>query len=285
MIIMSDKVYQIQNGAVTLYVDMKSDGTTFEFKGFTVNGDRHFYQPYISAYDNGVVADRPHVGLNQYLFDKYKMLADEQIQTYLDQHIRDMCIYTDHGEEFRNSWYNAGKEPVARLYKSIRYGQVIDGIVGLELNGMICLYDFVSSQTVGFRKEYTDEALNVTPMYIFYGGFLTQKLAFEQYKRGFAPPFYVELAKLNQFLTGKKSVKLVMKNGNVHEYKQHCGYEVSIYHLLRFDPENISEPFLLENSYDLKPRFAGNSPVTELDYLQHGRDKHYIDPNALKNFG
>jgi hypothetical protein len=48
---MSDNLYQIQNGAVTLHVDVKYDGVTFEFKGFTIAGDENFYQTYTSSYD------------------------------------------------------------------------------------------------------------------------------------------------------------------------------------------------------------------------------------------
>jgi hypothetical protein len=282
---MSDKLYQIQNGAVTLYVEMKYDGTTFEFRGFTVDGDENFYQPYISPYNNSSGGNRPCIGLDQYLFDKFKALADEQLKEYLDQNLRNMSIYEVRGDVVDSLWSTAGKEPDIRIQKYIQRSRVIDGIVGLEVNHAVCLYDFVRKEAAGYRKEYQDEELDTTLLQVFYGEHLARLLALEQHKRKLAPPFYTELVKLNRFLDGKKSVKLVMKDRSVHEYKHHNGNEVSAHSLLDFNAKNAAEPFSLADSYDLKPRFGGKRAVTELDYLQHSREKHYIDPDALRQFG
>ena len=283
---MSGKPYQIQNGSMTLYVDMKYEGTTFEFSGFTIDGDESFYQPCIGVRDSDLAQGRPRVDLNQYLFDKFKALADEELKEYLNRHISDMTIHDPSRDTCALVWHIAGQEPAIRFQKSVQCKYVIDGIVGIEINHTVCFYDFASNEIAGYRNAwnaYEDKPLNTTPMRVFYGEYLDRLLALEQYKRGLAPPYYVELAKLNRFLDGKKSVKLVMKNGAVHEYKHHYGYEVYLRALLSFHPENAA-PFSLEDNYDLKPRFSGNRPVDELDYLQYGREKHYIDPAVLKQF-
>ena len=44
-------------------------------------------------------------------------------------------------------------------------------------------------------------------------GTLKKILAYEQYKRGLTPPFYNEVAKINQFLKDKKSVTLLFNDG------------------------------------------------------------------------
>ena len=281
---MSDKIYQIKNGAVTLYVDMKYNGTNFEFVGLIVEGDGNFYQPHAGINDNENVDGRPRVGLGQYLLDKFKTLADEQLKDYLDRKIGDMSIYDAHDNGFERLWRGAGRGCDVRMQKCVCCRQAIDGIIGLEVNHMICLFDLAGNRVIGYKNQYGLEDPDITPLRAFYGDHLNCLLALEQLKRGFSPPFYMELAKLNHFLSGKKSMKLVMKDGSIYEYKHHNGNEVSVYSLLKFDSRNAAEPFSLNNSYDLRPRLTGNYPVEELDYLQYGRERHYIDPDALKQF-
>jgi len=276
---MSDKLYQIKNGAITLYVQMKYNGINFEFVGLTVDGDSNFYQPHVSIYDIDLVDGMPRVGLDQYLLDKFKTLADEQLKDYLDKNIEDMSVYDINDNGFERLWRNAGD---ISTQKSICCRQAIDGVIGFEVENMACLYDFVGNKVISYSNQYSEEDHGITPLRIFYGKRLNCLLAQEQLKRGFTPPFYTELVKLNRFLSGKKSVKLVMKDGAVHEYKHHHGDEVSITSLLYFNSRNATEPFSLENSYDLRPRFVSNRPVAELDYLQYGKERHYIDPVALK---
>jgi len=281
---MSDKLYQIKNGAVTLYVNMKYNGINFEFVGLTVDGDSNFYQPHVSFYDADPIDGRPRVGLDQYLLDKFKSLADKQLKDYLDQNIGDMSIYDIHDDRFEHLWRNAGCEPNSHTQESICCRQAIDGVIGFEVGNNDCLYDLASNKVIGYSNEYSEEEQGITPMRIFFGNHLNCQLALEQYKRGFSPPFYIELVKLNHFLRGKKSVKLVMKDGAVHDYKHHSGYEVFISSLLCFDSQYATQPFSLNNSYDLRPRFSSNRAIAELDYLQHGRERYYIDSVALKQF-
>ena len=42
---------------------------------------------------------------------------------------------------------------------------------------------------------------------------LKKIVAYEQYKRGLTPPFYNEIAKINKFLEGKKTVTLLLNDG------------------------------------------------------------------------
>jgi hypothetical protein len=217
--------------------------------------------------------------------DKLKTLANEQLAEYLEQNIHDFSAYEIRNESLKSLLSTAGAEPNVQLYKGLRWSNVIDGIVGLEVNRTVCLYDFTRNKICGYRKAYSDEPIDVTLLYIFYGEYLDRILALEQYKRGLAPPVYAETAKLSQFLNGKKSVKLIMKDGSMYEYKHHNGNEVCVSNLLHFNRENIAEPFSLEDSYDLRPQFNANRPLCDLDYLQYGREKYFIDMDALKQFG
>ena len=275
---MSDKLYPIKNGDVTLYVEMSYKGTQFDYKGFTVEGDSNFYMPSLTKFNQINLDGRPCVDVGDYLFDKYKALADAQLLEYLERHIHDTLSPKD----FNDFWQQAGQQPTLKHGRELREKQVIDGLVGIEVNRAVCVYNFAAHEPAGYKALYRDEELATTPMRVFYGDHLAQLLALEQYKRGLAPPVYTELVRLNAFLEGKKSVKLVMKNGAIHEFKPN--YNLSISGLLYYWPE-CKTPFCLQDAYHLKPGFGSSRPLADLDYLQHGKQQFVINTDVLGRFG
>ena len=275
---MSEKLYPIQNGDVTLYV-RTSNGTQFDFKGFTAEGDGNFYMPYMSPYSRIDLDGRPCVSIEDYLFEKYKAWADAQLQACLERHIHDALSPKDFG----SFWHEAGKQPAFRHSKNLRMGRVIDGLVGIEINNTVCNYNFAAQEPAGYRAHFRDEELATTPLRVFYGDWLSPLLALEQHCCGLAPPIYTELARLNAFLKGKKSVKLVMKDGAVHEYKRHNGCDIHLRALLSYAPHNVL-PFGLNDCYDIRPQFGCSRPLADLAYLQHGKQQFVIDVDALGRF-
>jgi len=278
--IMTDKMYPIQNGDVTLYVQMSYNGTQFDYKGFTVEGDGNLYMPGLTDYNHIDLDGRPCVDIGDYLFDMYKALADAQSRKYLERHIHDAIDPLT----FKCFWHQAGQPLSFRYYKKLREEQVIDGLVGIEIERTICYYNFVANESAGYRALYHDKKLATTPMKVFYGDYMAQLLALEQQKRGLAPPVYAELARLNAFLEGKKSVKLVMKDGAVFELKsRYTGDDITLSTLLDYSP-GAAAPFFLNDSYQMKPRFGCNCPLADLDYIQYGKQKFVIDVEALGRF-
>ena len=269
------KLFPIKNGRVTLYVHT-NNGTQFDFKGFTVKGDGNFYMPYISAYFGIDLDGRPCTSIEDHLFEKYKPLADAQLAEYLEEHIHGTLIATD----FSSFWYTAGKTLAFIYDKNLHLDRMLDGLVGIEINHTICIYNFAAGKPVGYRALYRNEELATTPLKVFYGDRLIQMLLLEQYRRGLAPPVYAELARLNTFLEGKKSVKLVMKDGAVHEYKHHNGGDIYLSTLFNYAP-NSAMPFCLNDCYDIRPRFNRSRPLADLDYLQYGKHRFVIDLEAL----
>ena len=272
------KLFPVKNGKVTLYVHT-NDGTQFDFEGFIVKGDGNLYMPYIGAHDRTSLDGRPCVSIEDHLFEKYKALADAQLAEYLEKHINDALVATD----FSSFWYDAGKPPTFRYDENLRLERVIDGLVGIEINHTVCIYNFAAGKLAGYRMRYQDAEQATTPLKVFYGDRLVQILLLEQYRRGLAPPVYAELARLNAFLEGKKSVKLVMKDGVVHEYKHHNGCDIYLSTLFSYSPDNAM-PISLNDCYDLKPRFVRGRPLTDLDYLQYGKHRFVIDMAALGQF-
>jgi len=282
-----DKLYPIRNGPVTVYVRRKYGGEEFEFKGLVVDGDDSYYAPYADIGSRIQLDDGEHpcVGLYSFLKDVYKAMADAELAAYLEVHIRDWSIYLCDSRDTPRVWYSAGQFPEHRRHTNLVLERGVNGIIGYELDHVVCLYDLVSKKHVGFKSGHNDKDTQITPMEVFYGLYLDQLLALEQHKRGTAPPAYAELARLAAFLEGKKSVKLVMKDGGVHELKPHNGCDVSLSRLLSIVPGNETAPFLLCDDYDLRPRFGRCRRLADLDYLQHGKHRFVIDAAALESTG
>jgi len=282
---MEETLYTIRNGKVTLHVNPDYSGKQFEFVGLTVEGDESFYMEsadefYQKRYD---VSDRRCVGLGSYLKGVYKALADAELAAHLEEHIHDRDFYICDRRDTPQVWYSAGQSPEYRRYSKLVLVSVIDGIVGYELDQTVCLYDFVNKKPLGFQSAHNGKTVRTTPMRVFYGLYLDQLMALEQHKRGTAPSAYSELVRLAAFLDGKKSVKLVMKDGGVHELKPHNGCDVSISRLLSIVPTDESYPFTLHDDYDLKPRFERGRHLTDLDCLRYGRHSFMLDAAALRS--
>jgi hypothetical protein len=282
---MEEKLYTIHNGKVTLYVRREYGGEKFEFKGLMVEDDASYYTPFADE-DSRIRLDdgeHPCAGLYAYLEDVYKAMADAELADYLEEHIRDRDFYICDRRDTPQVWYTAGHVPEPRHHTNLVLERVIDGIIGYEVDHTICLYDLVNKKHIGYKSGFRDAEVQTTPMRVFYGKYLEQLLALEQHKRGAAPPAYTELTRLAAFLKDKKSVKLVMKDGGLHELKPHNGCDVSLSRLLSIDPTDEKYPFTLHDDYDLKPRFERGRHLADLDCIRYGRHSFVLDAAALRS--
>ena len=218
-----------------------------------------------------------------YLKGVYKAQADAELATHLEEHIRDRDFYIRDRRDSPRLWYSAGHPPEYRRHTNLALERVIDGIVGYEMDYIVCLYDLVNKKRLGFQSAHNGKTVRTTPMGVFYGLYLDQLMALEQHKRGAAPPAYSELTRLAAFLEGKKSIKLVMKDGGVHELKPHNGCDVSISRLLSIVPTDESYPFTLHDDFDLRPRFERGRHLADLDCIRYGRHSFVLDAAALRS--
>jgi len=276
---MSEPLYPIQKGAFTYYLKGKYNGIDFELVGFTIDGVEGFYKIYHSSYSHEEIPGHPCIDISEYLLEKLKAFADVELQAYIEENINDYTIYEKSDYSGKDIWENAGIEPDRETATNLDCSKIVDGIVSLSLNGSnITTYDFTKEEFTGIHPLYGDKDRVVAPLMAVYGEVLDWILAMEQHKRGIAPPVYDEMLRLRIFLQGKKSLKLVMKNGTVHEFKPHYG-DISLFSIL----EDTGCEFVLKNSYYAKPELK-SQPLAALDYLQYGRTKFVIDLDAINTF-
>ena len=264
------KLYQIKNDGITVYTEWRSQ--EFKFKGFTVDNDpASYYVIYQSTYDP-VPNNREAVEMGKYLFNLYKAEADAQLQEYIEDNIDRYYFYAEYQDNNFPFWSNIintiGIEPKINSSYEVDLTEIMDGIVRLSINGVTCKYSFTEQKSFGFEPHYTRSEPIVSAMEIFYRGrILNELLALEQYNRGVSVPAYVELVKLREFLQDKKSVKIVMKSGEIYDLKKDNIYVRDIINHYHSDGRLC---FNLNNSYYAKPKMKYVQQLGELDYLQYG---------------
>ena len=278
------KLYEIKNGNITVYVE--SRGREFKFMGFTVyDNPESYYVVYKSPYDP-VPDNRIAVEMGKYLFNLYKAEADIQLQKHINDNINDYafyCEYQDNSFPFWSGIINtAGIEPKIKTDYDVDLTGIMDGIVTLSTNNVNCKFDFIERKSIGFDPHYTRDTPVVSAMEIFYRDrVLNELVALEQYKRGVGVPAYGELVKLREFLQEKKSVKLVMKSGEIYDLKKDS---LIVRDILGHYHSEGKLCFNLNNSYYARPHMKYVHLLSELDYLQYGRHKHYINEANLLNY-
>lgn len=72
-----------------------------------------------------------------------------------------------------------------------------------------------------------------------------------------------------------------MKSGIVHELKKDS---LCVADIIRHYSEDGRLSYYLNHSYYLKPDIERNLPLSSLDYLQFGKQKHYINEQKLSDY-
>ena len=93
------------------------------------------------------------------------------------------------------------------LLNNFEYKDISNGI--LQISTKDGKTDFLFDMN---KMKFENEDIDIFKQ-IYRLATLKKILAYEQYKRGLTPPFYNEVAKINEFLKDKKSVTLVFNDG------------------------------------------------------------------------
>lgn len=99
-----EKLYQIQNGSVTLYLTHWKD-KEFRLQGFTVDNENYYVESSLS--EDSCLNGRKVIHIEEYLYRMYKAEADEQLQNYVARHINDYTFYSEYSEDGFTFWNKA----------------------------------------------------------------------------------------------------------------------------------------------------------------------------------
>ena len=259
-----DKLYKIENGDVTIYVRSGIRGS-FEFEKMTIkNKPGIVFKTYVYKEEENMVS------IGEYVYKKLKNIIDQRLQQYVKDNISRYDFYTKKSEYNENIFFERfytfkDKYTEKRCDYNTSLNDIVEGIATLSVNNCKCKFNLVK-----------DEFIDMTPLSKFYSEHdLNLMVAIEQYKQGTAHKIFTEIVNLNKFLEGKKSIKLILKDGRVIDLK--CQYGVSVSKILRL----IKDKFYIDDNYDMKPRLGEKLPLEALDYLQFGKKQYRINIENL----
>ena len=111
------------------------------------------------------------------------------------------------GKDVRENQYYGLDNNIQTILNNFEYKDISRGEIQLSTRTGYVNFTFDMK-----KMEFKDEEIEIFKA--VYGlSSLKKILAYEQYKRGLTPPFYNEVAKINEFLEGKKTVTLLLNDG------------------------------------------------------------------------
>lgn len=281
-----EKNYKLENNGLTVLMNNTYDKYgKFEFKGLIVaDKPNTIFKSSVSSLDktpDGI----EFISIRTYLFNMIKNKADKELKEYIDANINNFDFYTEQipmNEQeydgkfvfFTNHIYFEESEYYKNQNMEMDLCEIAEGIVELNINSCDITFDFRLNEFTKITKGSHNDKRIVTPLEVFYSGMLHKILAFEQYKKGIAHKAFTEIINLGKFLEGKKSVKIILKNGRgTITLKE----RVSVNGLLTM----FKGDFYINDSYQMEPRLNGRLPMIELDYLQYGKNIYKINIDNL----
>lgn len=277
-----EKVYKMEKrNGITVYLNNHDYNGDFSFYGLTADNKPGIM--FIKCAICRQKAEGTEIEIAEYLYNKIKTEADKQLNEYIDQHINDTEFYTDKND--RGKFFFGKRMLFTDEYKekkptiNISYSYIVDGLVYLSVNNAALIFDFKTDTFADPIKSIHsyEENEKLTFMDVLYGCDLDLILATEQYKRGIAHKAFTEIVNLNKWLDGKKSVKLIFKDGSSTKVET-GGSNVNSFYILSL----IDKNFVVDDSYYMKPRLKYNYiPVSALNYLQFGKNTYRINADNL----
>jgi len=270
---------EIKNGPVCILVNDPKHNGSFEFSGLMLNSKPDVvYKDHIWG-SEPEIPGKTSVSMSVLIYDKLKAMADAELKSFIDSNIERKDFYTQKSEYGRYTFFEESRYsdviPKEQFSLGITYSRITEGVIEGTINHVQFAYDLIQGEFTEIKNCYGDRD-TLAPIDVFYSQpERLERLAIEQYLKGIAHPVFTEMVNLNKFLQGKKSVKLVLKNGSTHELKYDHINAKNIVNI-------VGSQFFIEDSYWLKPRLQeGYLPIKDLDYLQFAKKVYRINPDNL----
>lgn len=159
------------------------------------------------------------IDLKGNLYSILKRILNKNINNFVDKNINNVAyLFEINKDESKNiSLYEIGKDirknefygldkEVKLLLDNFKYSNIQNGLI--KLSSKSGKKDFVFDM-----KSMKFECNEIDIFKEVYGLTALKKiLAYEQYKKGLTPPYYNEIAKINEFLEDKKNVTILLND-------------------------------------------------------------------------
>lgn len=160
------------------------------------------------------------IDLNGTLYNTLRRILNENIDKFVNENINNISyLFENDKSDYENiSLYEMGRDirknqnyglhnNISLLLNNFEYQDISNGLV--KISTRTGKKDFIYDMK---KMEFINNEIDIFKA--VYGLTSLKKiLAYEQYKKGLTPPFYNEVAKINEFLEGKKTVTLELNDG------------------------------------------------------------------------
>ena len=160
------------------------------------------------------------IDLKGTLYNTLRRILNENIDKFVNENINNISyLFENDKSDYENiSLYEMGRDirknqnyglhnNISLLLNNFEYQDISNGLV--KISTRTGKKDFIYDMK---KMEFINNEIDIFKA--VYGLTLLKKiLAYEQYKKGLTPPFYNEVAKINEFLEGKKTVTLELNDG------------------------------------------------------------------------
>lgn len=160
------------------------------------------------------------IDLKGTLYNTLRRILNENIDEFVNENINNISsLFENDKSDYENiSLYEMGRDirknqnyglhnNISLLLNNFEYQDISNGLV--KISTRTGKKDFIYDMK---KMEFINNEIDIFKA--VYGLTSLKKiLAYEQYKKGLTPPFYNEVAKINEFLEGKKTVTLELNDG------------------------------------------------------------------------
>lgn len=160
------------------------------------------------------------IDLKGTLYNTLRRILNENIDKFVNENINNISyLFENDKSNYENiSLYEMGRDirknqnyglhnNISLLLNNFEYQDISNGLV--KISTRTGKKDFIYDMK---KMEFINNEIDIFKA--VYGLTSLKKiLAYEQYKKGLTPPFYNEVAKINEFLEGKKTVTLELNDG------------------------------------------------------------------------
>lgn len=160
------------------------------------------------------------IDLKGTLYNTLRRILNENIDKFVNENINNISyLFENDKSDYENiSLYEMGRDirknqnyglhnNISLLLNNFEYQDISNGLV--KISTRTGKKDFIYDMK---KMEFINNEIDIFKA--VYGLTSLKKiLAYEQYKKGLTPTFYNEVAKINEFLEGKKTVTLELNDG------------------------------------------------------------------------
>ena len=160
------------------------------------------------------------IDLKGTLYNTLRRILNENIDKFVNENINNISyLFENDKSDYENiSLYEMGRDirknqnyglhnNISLLLNNFEYQDISNGLVKIstKTGKKDFIYDMKKMEFINNEIDIFKAVYGLTS--------LKKILAYEQYKKGLTPPFYNEVAKINEFLEGKKTVTLELNDG------------------------------------------------------------------------